>query len=135
MKILGSAIQATQIKFDENNDEDNIQFFIDLREHILESLNCVFHCIKTINKKKEFIPYVYCIVNYINFISNDFANSIDIIQNSLYLLASFCEEYNNEIKSLLDMENIKLMIKKIEINKQKDEERLKWAKNAIGRIF
>ena len=135
MKILGSAIQATQIKFDENNDEDNIQFFIDLREHILESLNCIFHCIKTNNKKKEFIPYIYCIVNYINFISNDFANSIDIIQNSLYLLASFCEEYNNEIKSLLDMENIKLMIKKIEINKQKDEERLKWAKNAIGRIF
>ena len=90
MKILGSAIQATQIKFDENSEKENCIHFIDLREHILETLTCIFLAVKDLDKIKEFIPYVECIVNYINFIANDYANSINILRDGLLLLADFC---------------------------------------------
>ena len=139
MKILGEAIQATQITLDENDDKENLEHFINLREHILESLNCVFHAVKEFKKIKEFIPYVFCIVNYTNFISNDFAN-INIIKDGLFLLADLCEVYKSEIKNILNIENIKTMIKKIENDNivKKDEtfnNSLQWAKNAISEIF
>ena len=140
MKLLGEAIQATQVKLDENDEKENLEHFIDLREHILETLNCVYYAVREINKTKEFIPYVVCIVNYINFISNDFTDSLDIIKDGLFLLADFCEAYGNDIKSILDIENIKTMIKKIERDKieGKDKttiDRLNWAKIAISGIF
>ena len=140
MKILGGAIQATQIKLEENEDKDNLEYFIILREHILESLNCIFHTIKKINKIKEFIPYVFCIVNYINFITNDFGNSINIYKDGLFLLADFCMEYKNDIKNIINIDNIKNMIKKIENDKNEKNnqitiERLNWVKKSIGEIF
>ena len=140
MKILGEAIQATQVKFDENEEKENLDHFINLREHILESLNCVFHAVREFKKIKEFIPYVVCIVNYINFISNDFANSINILKDGLFLLADFCDSYKKDIKNILNIENIKNLIQKIENDKtlNKDEnffDSLRWAKNAIGEIF
>ena len=140
MKILGEAIQATQVTLNENDEKENFEHFINLREHILESLNCVFHGVRENKKAKEFIPYVFCIVNYINFISNDFANSTNIIKDGLFLLADFCEVYKSEIKSILIIENIKSMIKKIENDKnlQKDptfNNSFQWAKNAISEIF
>ena len=93
------------------------------------------------NKKtKEFIPYVVCIVNYINFICNDFANSISILKDGLFLLADFCQEYGKDIKSIINIENIKTIIKKIEndkdeCNDQETLERLNWAKQAIIQIL
>ena len=55
-------------------------------------------------------------------------------------MADFCEAYGNDIKSILDIENIKTMIKKIERDKieGKDKttiDRLNWAKIAISGIF
>ena len=108
-----------------------------LREHILESLNSVFYAVSKNNKIKEFIPYVYCIVNYINFISSDFAKSINIIKDGLFLLADFCEKYKGDIKNILNIDNIKTMIKTIEIegrNKISQNE-LDWAKETIGSLF
>ena len=140
MKILGEAIQATQIKMDENDEKENLEHFKDLREHILESLNCVFRAVIENKKTKEFIPYVVCIVNYINFICNDFANSISILKDGLFLLADFCQEYGKDIKSIINIENIKTIIKKIEndkdeCNDQETLERLNWAKQAIIQIL
>ena len=137
MKILGAAIQATQIEIDENEEKENLEHFINLREHILESLNSVFYAVNKNNKIKEFIPYVVCIVNYINFISNDFAKSINIIKDGLFLLADFCEKYKGDIKNILNIDNIKTMIKTIELegrNKISQNE-LDWAKETIGSLF
>ena len=140
MKILGEAIQATQIKLDENEEKETLEHFINLREHILESLNCIFHATRKINKIKEFVPYVVCIVNYINFINNDLGNSLNIVKDSLFILADFCQEYTKDIKSIINIQNIKAMIKKIENDEieGKNEitiDRLNWAKCAIGGLF
>ena len=140
MKILGEAIQATQIKLDENEEKETLEHFINLREHILESLNCIFHATRKINKIKEFVPYVVCIVNYINFINNDLGNSLNIVKDSLFILADFCQEYTKDIKSIINIQNIKAMIKKIENDEIEGKNeitivRLNWAKCAIGGLF
>ena len=140
MKIMGSAIQATQITFNENSEKENISHFINLREHLIETLTCIFSVMKDNDKAKDFIPYVNGIVNYIHFIVNDYANSIEIIKNGLFLLVDFCDCYKNDIKPLLNIEIIKNMINKIENDKTEsnnDSTRagIEWAKSIIGELY
>ena len=140
MKIMGDAIQATIIKIDENTDFENINHFIDLREHILENLTCIFAAVKEIDRTKDFIPFVKCIVNYINTIVNDCANSVTIMKDGLLLLADFCLSYKADIKAILNIEIIKAMISKVENDKYESRNKetldnLNWAKQAINDIY
>ena len=91
MKIMSGAMQETQIKFDENSEKKNILHFIDLREHILEALNCIFYAVKDNNNTiKIFTPYVNAIMQYIYIICDDeYAYSTCIIKEGLFLLANF----------------------------------------------
>ena len=140
MKIMGDAIQATIIKIDENTDLENMHHFIDLREHILENLTCIFSAVKEIDKTKDFIPFVKCIVNYINTIVNDCANSVTIMLDGLLLLADFCVSYKADIKAILNIEIIKTMISKVENDKNEIKNQdilnnLNWAKQVMNEIY
>ena len=141
MKVIGGAIQATQIIFDENSEQETCSYFISLREHILESLTCIFSAVKDIKKTAEFIPYVNTIMKYINFIANDdFACSTIIMQDGLFLISDLCNCYKKDIKVLLDPIVLDKMYKRIENdeNAQKDptiSEGLIWAKQSINQIY
>jgi importin subunit beta-1 len=140
MKIIGEAIQATQIKFDENSDRDTIKHFIDLREHLVEALTCIFSAVKEIRKENDFIPFVQAIVNYIQFIVKDFATSMTIMKDGLFLLIDFCVCYNEDILQILNIEIIKDLINKIENDKEQstNEETIKsldWSKSVINDLY
>jgi hypothetical protein len=140
MKVIGGAMQATQVSIDENNEKENIRYFIDLREHILESLSCIFSAVKDNNKTKEFIPYVQAIVNYIHIITQDYANSIEMIKEGLFLITDFCACYKKDIFPILNIELIKNMISKIENEDDlKEDENTKygieWAKSTIQEVL
>ena len=140
MKIMGDAIQATIINIDENADIENINHFKDLREHIIENLTCIFSAVKDVEKTKDFIPFVKCIVNYINKIVNDSATSVTIMKDGLFLLADFCLSYKADIKAILDIEIIKTMITKVENDKNESRSKeamdgLNWAKQVINDIY
>lgn len=114
MKIIGSAITATQNKFKDDSDIENIKYFIELREHLIETITCIFTSITEIQKTKEFIPYVNPIVTYIkNICEDEYAYSEEIIRTGLLLIADFCHAYGNEIKAILDIEWVKKMMEKI----------------------
>ena len=140
MKVIGSAMEATQIKFNENSDQDTCNHFIDLREHILETLTCIFAAVKEINKVDKFVPYVNGIMKYINNIGNDFACSVEIMKQGLFLISDFCISYKEGIKPLLDTDLIQKMISKVENDKveSKDpttKDGIAWAKQNISVIF
>lgn len=140
MKVIGSAMEATQIKFNEKADPDTFNHFIDLREHILETLTCIFAAVKEINKTDKFVPYVNGIMKYINNIGNDFACSVDIMKQGLFLISDFCISYKGEIKPLLDTDLIQKMISAVENDKveSKDpttKDGIAWAKQNISQIF
>ena len=46
MKVIGGAIQATQITFNENSEQETCAYFVSLREHILEPLTCIFSAVR-----------------------------------------------------------------------------------------
>ena len=140
MKVIGGAIEATKTTFNEASDPETVRYFVTLREHIMETVTCVFSAVKDIQKTKEFIPYVKNIVNYINIICNDYANSIEIINGGLCLIADFCVSYGNDIKPLLNTILIQDMFNKIENDKEVAKnltikEGIIWAKNAINSIY
>lgn len=140
MKVIGSAMEATQIKFNENSDQDTCKHFIDLREHILETLTCIFAAVKEINQVDKFIPYVNGVMKYINNIGNDFACSVEIMKQGLFLISDFCISYKGEIKPLLNTDLIQKMVTKVENDKVefKDpttKDGIAWAKQNISLIF
>ena len=140
MKVTGQAMAATQIKFDENSDQDTFEYFISLREHLLETITCMFHAIKDINKTNDFIPYVNDIIKYINFIGNDYSCPTNIMTSGLFIIGDFCDTYKGQIKPLLDVNLIKNMFTQIENSKDIENDMilkngLNWAKNIINNIY
>ena len=140
MKVIGEAMGATQIKFDENADPDTFEYFSSLREHLLETVTCIFHAIKDINKANDFIPYVNDIVKYINFIGNDYSCPTNIMISGLFIIGDFCDAYKEKIKPLLDVNLIKNMFTQIENDKMGENDLtikngLNWAKNIINNIY
>ena len=91
MQIIGSGIQALEIKFNCEIDKETQIYFNDLRDRLLEVLSCIFCVIQEINKIGEFLPFVKPIINFINFICDD----INIISNNVNkscvkLIINFC---------------------------------------------
>ena len=141
MNVIKGAVEATQMDLPDDTDQDNIAHFIDLREHILENITCIFSAIKDINQTKEFIPYVNGIINYINIISKDsLCCSLSILTQSLFLIGDFCVAYKQDLLPLLDKLVLENMINKIENDKvggkdPKILQGLEWVKNIINGIF
>jgi len=141
MSVIKGAMEATQIDLPDDTDQDTINHFIDLREHILENITCIFSAIKDINQIKEFIPYVNGIITYINTITNDsLCNSLSIQTQSLFLIGDFCSAYKQDLAPILNKSVLENMIHKIENDKigGKDQKILvgvEWAKNIINSIF
>ena len=140
MNTIGGAMKATQISFNENSDSDTCIYFIGLREHIIETITCIFSAIKEVQNTKEFVPFVQPIINYINFIANDYACSINIFRDGLFLIGDFCDSYNVDIKQFLDINLIKTMFNKIENDKNEENDEnikigIEWAKKTINKVL
>ena len=138
MNIIKGAMEATKESLSIDTETDTINHFIDLREHILETVSCIFSAIKDISKTKEFIPFVNGIIQYINLVSNDsLCCSFSILTQGLFLIADFCTVYQSDLVPLLNRGHIKNMINKIEKDKNiyKDPKfitGLNWAKNNLN---
>ena len=140
MKVIGGAMEATQITFNENSDLDTCNYFIGLREHLIETITCIFSAVKDIKKTNDFVPFVSTIVKYINIIANDYACSTNVLKDGLFLIADFCESYKTDIKLLLDKSIIKNMVTQIENDKSEENDLitktgLDWAKKTIDKIY
>jgi hypothetical protein len=110
MNLLGSALQAA-MNIQNFEDSENIEYFQDLREHILETLTCIFNSITDINKYDEFNIYVPPILTFINTICLDQkCISVEILKSSLGLIGDFCRAYGKNIKSLINTNVIKNII-------------------------
>ena len=110
MNLLGSALQAS-MNIQNFEDSENIEYFQDLREHILETITCIFNSITDINKYDEFNIYVPPILTFINTICLDQkCISVEILKSSLGLIGDFCRAYGKNIKSLINTNVIKNII-------------------------
>ena len=140
MVVIGGAMKATSIEFNENSDQETFDYFLALREHLFETITCIFSAVKDINKTQDFIPFINDIIKYINFVGNDYGCPTDLMKEGLFLLADFCESYKGNIKPLLDIQLIKKMFAKIENDNKEASDittknGLDWAKSIFEKIY
>jgi hypothetical protein len=145
MQIIGSGIQALQIKLNCKIDIETQVYFNELRDHLLDTLSCIFCVIQEIEKIDEFLPFVKPIINFINFICTDInIISLDVNKSCIKLIINFSKCYGNIIRPFINFKLIKVLIMKLEenqdiINNSKDSEEnkkfIEWAKNQLNKAL
>ena len=139
MNLLGTALKIAMIN--NSDDSDIIEYFQELREHILENLTCIFSAIVDINKEKEFLIYVKPIIEFMNRICLDGkCYSVEIYKSCLGLYGDFSKYYGVEIKSYLNIEIIKIIIQNLEksiyYNSDSSIEKLiNYSKSMVENVF
>ena len=114
MQILGVALQAAKITPQYCDDMELYEYIINLREHIVESITCVFYSVKESNNTTNFKSLVQQVMDFINKINKKEENpSYCLVKDSLGLIGDLCEHYGKEMKGYLDTQVIRDMIDKL----------------------
>ena len=66
LEIINTALQAATYVHDKNDDIDLIEYFKSLREHLLECITCIMHCLKDSNRVDLLDNYVITIMDFIH---------------------------------------------------------------------
>lgn len=141
--IIKKTMKATEIDLPDDSDQDNINILIDLREHILENITCMFSALK--GKEAQINDFALNACNIILYIEkitkNSLYNSQSVLVQSLCLIADFCNTYKDKfLPFLLKKDDVNNIIEKIEKNLIVKEEpkvlkELDWAKDVINKII
>jgi hypothetical protein len=140
MKMIGGAFEACQMEFTENDNVDFINYIVELKEHVLEAMTCIFSAVEDMHKTDEFVPYAKYTIEFINRILRDEANlSNEILRSSLALIADFCRVYGKNVYPILDVSLLKDKIERFKNNKENMEneslrEFILWAQNEISKV-
>ena len=136
-------MKATEIDLPDDSDQDDINILIDLREHILENITCMFLALK--GKEAQINDFALNACNIILYIEkitkNSLYNSQSVLVQSLCLIADFCNTYKDKfLPFLLKKDDVNNIIEKIEKNLIVKEEpkvlkELDWAKDVINKII
>ena len=138
MKMVGGALQACQMNYGAEMDTiDFINYIIELKASVLETLSSIFMAVQEEGKIIEFIPYAKSIIENINIILREEGQiNSEIIQASIALIADFCKAYGKDIKPLLQTTLIKDNIEKLKNDeKNMEDPQMKdliyWAQQCI----
>ena len=140
MKMMGGAFEACQMEFTEKDNLDFINYIVELKEYVLETMSCIFNSVEDMNKTNEFVPYAKYTIEFINKILRDEANlSNEILRSSLGLIADFCRVYGKNVYPILDVSLLKDKIERFKRNKENMEnEQLRgfilWVQNEISHV-
>jgi hypothetical protein len=64
LNLIFTAVQAATYVHDKNDDADLIEYFKSLREHLLECITCIIHCLKDIEQMNLFDDYVMYVIDF-----------------------------------------------------------------------
>jgi len=141
MKMMGGAFEACQMEFTENDNIDFINYIVELKQYVLETMSCIFTAVEDMHKLNEFVPYAKYTIEFINRILRDQANlSYEIIKSSLGLIADFCKNYGKNVIPLLDISLLKDKIEKFKENeenmkKESEREFILWVQSTISQVI
>ena len=95
-------------------DSITLEYFISLRENIIETLSVIFQTCRENNCTDKFSPYVPFIMTFLNTIlKENYSPTFDIMKSSLALIADFCVVYHRQLKPLLDMQIMSTTLAKV----------------------
>ena len=139
MEMLSVALEAAMTTPKYMDDIDIYYYIINLREHIIESITCVFYSDpNSTNTFISFLPQLMAFINKIN--RKDENPSFTLAKDSLGLIGDLCARYGKEMKKYINTEIIKEMIemmKKIpEVeNRSLIEEMVKYTEKNVTNVL
>jgi len=141
MQLIGIAIGAAG-KYDVNpeNDEETYEYFQDLREHLLETLTCIFSAVQEKNSINEFVPYVKPILEFVYKLCGIENQRLEILKYCIGLIGDFSGAYRNNLKEILNIEVISNLIETLKRpeyfnNDENIDNLIKWAKTIIENVI
>lgn len=142
MTMIGGAIQVCQMDFRAEMDTiDFINYMVELKEAVLETLGCIFNAVIEEGKTNDFIPYAKGVVEFINLILREEGQlNFDIIRNSIGIIADYCRVYGKNIKPILNSGLLKDCIEKFKKSEEyNSNEQMKafisWAQKCITEVL
>ena len=139
MNLIGTALQAALSFISKSEDLDSFEYFLKLRECLIESITCIFTGLSEIKRANDFKIYIKDILEFIHRINSpEYAPSKEIMKSSIGLVGDFCKEFGSEMKPLLNiplmqniMNRLTAMLTTSEEDKQ-TKEIVNWANNLIN---
>lgn len=142
IQILGIALQAAKTTSQCNEDIELYEYIINLREHIVELITCVFYSLKESNATNTFVSLIQQVMEFVNKINKREENpSYYLVKDSLGLIGDLCEHYGKDMKVYLDTQVIRDMIEKlrekipIEENQADIEEMIKYTEKNVTNVL
>ena len=133
MELILPAINIAMIEPNKNEDIDNLNYFISLRERILEFFTVLFHYLEFYQKKNEFEIYVPGIIKFICTICLDkYLPNMEICSQSLGLITDLLISYPDIVKINVNRDIVKNICEKIQENgNENDKNILDWSKDYL----
>ncbi len=129
--IINTALQAALYIPEKNEDTDLIEYFRSLREHLLECITCIIHCLKDINRMDLFNEYVASVLDFVTKISEEnYEPSLETIAGCLGIIGDMCECYHTQIKPLINQNACSYLINKLKQSGARKYEKL-WEWSAM----
>ena len=146
MSLLTSAFTASLEKVQRKDDQELFEYFIILREHLLEVATAIFDAVDSLGQANNFFETIPFIMNFINTINTEeYCPSFEIMKLSLGIIGDFCKAYQTSMKPYLNVPLTEQIIKNVKafqtnnteiLNTQETQENLnetiEWAKTNIS---
>ena len=129
MELVNNALSAATTQPSQEEDSDLFEYFLLLRERILEFFTCVIHFLIQYNKQNEFEQHVTNLVKFINLIcSEEFLPNFEIANSAVGLICDLVQQFPAIVTNNINKQTLKYIIS---IIKKKDtaevKELLAWA--------
>ena len=140
MQLIGTALEAAMMT-PNSDDIETVEYFKGLREHIIETITCIFYAITDLQRQRDFIPYVGAIMKFLNKINTtQYTPSFEIAKLSLGLIGDLCNAYQTEMKSIIDTNIIKDMIETVKkVPKTEDPSKIQslieWSEKCLTAVM
>ena len=140
MQLIGTALEAAMMT-PNSDDVETVEYFKGLREHIIETITCIFYAITDLQRQRDFIPYVGAIMKFLNKINTtQYTPSFEIAKLSLGLIGDLCNAYQTEMKSIIDTNIIKDMIDTVKkVPKTEDPSKIQalidWSEKCLTSVI
>ena len=133
MHVTKNAMTAAMSKPSPDDDSEIVEYFLKLREQLIELLVCLSHFLQEYNKENDLKDFTPNIIQFLNLVcSVEYSPNKEIVDSAVGLICDLVQIFPDIVTTQLNRTVMSGMISKINNNSNEREVTLlKWAGNVI----
>ena len=133
MHVTKNAMTAAMSKPSPDDDSEIVEYFLKLREQLIELLVCLSHFLQEYNKENDLKEFAPNIIQFLNLVcSVEYSPNKEIVDSAVGLICDLVQIFPDIVTTQLNRTVMSGMISKINNNSNEREVALlKWAGNVI----